>query len=136
MDIIYLEWEKTNIKELSEFKDTFFYAFTKSNTLLYIGIAWYQPVDKEVKNTIRKLDYPADKLVIWLGYIKDCSLGRITENIIRDTESLMVCINNPRDNTHYKKNYIGRDYLKVVSYDCSFLHDVIYYDHPEFFPVS
>ena len=54
MDNVTLEWEKVedSIKKLD---DTEFYAFTQNNTLLYIGIAYFQDVADEIRKQLELL---------------------------------------------------------------------------------
>ena len=56
MDNVKLEWEKfDDIKEIGKNDDTEFYAFTQNNTLLYIGIAYFQDVADEIRKQLELL---------------------------------------------------------------------------------
>ncbi|MHB1755749.1 MAG: hypothetical protein ACYCT6_09960 [bacterium] len=123
MDNVTLEWEKVedSIKKLD---DTEFYAFTQNNTLLYIGIAYFQDVADEIRKTIKAFNYNEDEIKIWLGYIVESDYERITEEIIRDVECLLICGNKPLDNTQCKDNYTGRDNLIIKNNGCRNINDV------------
>ena len=123
MDNVTLEWEKVedSIKKLD---DTEFYAFTQNNTLLYIGIAYFQDVADEIRKTIKAFNYNEDEIKIWLGYIVESDYGRKTEQIVKDVECLLICGNKPRDNTQCKDNYTGRDNLIIKNNGCRNINDV------------
>ncbi len=92
MDNVTLEWEKVedSIKKLD---DTEFYAFTQNNTLLYIGIAYFQDVADEIRKTIKAFNYNEDEIKIWLGYIvesdykKRCQIYLLSYSRLRLTRS-------------------------------------------------
>ena len=122
MDNITLEWKKVNnINNVRNFDDTEFYAFTQNNGLRYIGMAYKQDVADEIRQTIRNFNYNEDGINIWLGYINidKSNYERITEEIVRDVESLLIYANTPSDNTKNINNYLGRDNLKVENLGCS-----------------
>ena len=126
MNNVKLEWEKVDdINKIRKLYDTEFYAFTQNNTLLYIGIAYFQYVADEILQTIRDFNYDKNEIKIWLGYIVESDYERITEEIIRDVECLLICGNKPLDNTQCKDNYTGRDNLKIKNKLCRNIKDVI-----------
>ena len=55
MNIVKIAWEQTNFSELPEQEDTYFYAFTRANNLLYIGIAYRQKVKDEIRQRLNDL---------------------------------------------------------------------------------
>ena len=125
MNNVKLEWEKVDdINKIRKLYDTEFYAFTQNNTLLYIGIAYFQYVADEILQTIRDFNYDKNEIKIWLGYINKSDYGRITEKIIKDAECLLICGNKPRDNTQCKDNYTGRDNLIIKNNGCRNINDV------------
>ena len=119
-----INWEKTNIDEVRYYEDTYFYVFTENSSLLYIGIAYRQDVDAEIKQTIRAFNLDSEKLSIWLGFIKN-DFDRITEQIVKDVECLLIHVNQPELNEQCKKNYTGRDNLMVLSQGCPYLEGCI-----------
>ena len=59
MNNVTLEWEKVeDIDSIRKLDDTEFYAFTQDNTLLYIGIAYFQDVADEIKLKVSDLFIP------------------------------------------------------------------------------
>lgn len=125
MDNVKLEWGKVDdIKNIRKHDDTEFYAFTQNNTLLYIGIAYFQNVADEIRKTIKAFNYDEKKIKIWLGYIDDSDYERITEKIIRDVECLLICGNEPKDNKQCRDNYAGRDNLRIKNNSCRNIKDV------------
>ncbi len=125
MNNVTLEWEQVeDIDSIRKLDDTEFYAFTQDNTLLYIGIAYFQDVADEIRQTIRDFNYDENKIRIWLGYIDESDYERITEEIIRDVECLLICGNKPLDNTQCKDNYTGRDNLIIKNNGCRNINDV------------
>jgi hypothetical protein len=82
-------------------------------------MAYKQDVADEIRQTIRNFNYNEDGINIWLGYIDKSNYERITEEIVRDVESLLICANTPSDNTQNINNYSGRDNLKVENLGCS-----------------
>ena len=121
MEFVVLEWEKTSYKNLSNMEDCYFYTLSRGPTLLYIGIAYFQDVQSEVKNTIRDFDLNIHGLTIWLGYIEETSYKRITEQIIKDVECLLIFTHQPPYNTHCTSSYTGRNNLKVENQGCPYL---------------
>ena len=125
MDNITLEWEQVkDINNIRKLDDTEFYAFTQNNDLRYIGMAYYQKVADEIRQTIVSFKYDENKIKIWLGYIKKSDYERKTKEIIRDVECLLICGNKPLDNTYCKENYTGRDNLKIKNIGCNKIKDV------------
>jgi len=116
-----INWIRTNIDEILNYDDAYFYVFTRGSSLLYIGIAYHQDVDSEIKQTIRAFNLDSGKLLIWLGFIEDTDFRRITEEIVRDTECLLIYTNQPPLNTSCKESYAGRDNLMVLSDGCPYL---------------
>ena len=125
MNNVKLKWEKVeDIDNIRKLDDTEFYAFTQNNTLLYIGIAYFQDVADEIRQTIRAFNYDENEIKIWLGYIYESDYGRKTEKIIRDIECLLICGNEPRDNTQCRDNYAGRDNLIIKNIRCGKIKNV------------
>ncbi len=125
VDYLHIFWEKIRYNDLSEVKDTYFYAFTRGKTVVYIGMSYYQHIRNEVRSTIYALDLDNIGLVIWLGYIIKSSYRRITERIIRDVECLLIYTHRPSYNTQCVANYSGRDSLKIVNKGCKYLRPCV-----------
>lgn len=129
MDNITLEWEQVNnINSIRELDDTYFYAFTQNNLilqnkLLYIGIAYHQDVADEIRSTIRRFEYNISKIKIWLGYIHKSDYKKTKKKLVLDIESLLICGNEPLDNTQCVENYNGRD-LKIKNRGCGKIKNV------------
>lgn len=126
-----VNWIRTNIGGILNYKDTYFYAFTQSISLLYIGIAYRQDIDNEIKQTIRAFSLDARKLSIWLGFIEDKDFRRITEKIVKDIECLLIFSNQPLNNISCKKKYNGRDNLAVLNSGCNCLINCIKCENDE-----
>lgn len=108
-------WERTLIEEINEMEDCHFYAFSQGNNLLYIGMTWDQTIQKEVKKTLYLYDAKKKELIIWLGYIVDIDYKRLTKNIVKDVEALLIRYHEPNWNVSNVKNYTGRDKLIVIN---------------------
>lgn len=113
MKSVKIRWKQTNLQELNQEEDTYFYAFSRGLALLYMGLAYNQKVSDEVRNALRAFDIKTSGLAIWLGYTVESDFGRITKQIIKDVECLLICTHEPTYNTQCKASYSGRNNLKV-----------------------
>lgn len=118
---IKIQWKKTNLCGLPQYEDAWFYILSRGNALLYIGITYWQDVIKEVMQTLRAFDLNTSGLSIWLGCIIESDYGRITEQIIKDVEGLLVYTHQPIYNTQCKASFTGRGNLKVKNSGCRLL---------------
>lgn len=127
MDTLKVEWEQTNWTSLNEYYDTIFYAFTRGTTLLYIGIAYHQNANNEIRSTLNRLNISTTGLTIWLGYVNydRSTYARITEQIVKDAECLMIYANQPSYNTQCMSSYTGRNNLKVRTSGCSLIRNCV-----------
>ena len=125
MKKVEIQWRKTTLNSLSQEEDTWFYALSRGNALLYIGISYHQDITKEIKQTLRAFDISTSGLSIWLGYIIETDYGRITHQIVRDIESLLIFTHQPTYNTQCMTNYTGRDNLKVKNRRCKLLRPCV-----------
>jgi len=127
MEIVKIEWIKTNYREIKEYYDTYYYAFSRGNSLLYIGISYKQNVKTEIDQTLRRLGINTTGLSIWLGYLNSdaTTYSRITEQIIKDVECLMIYTNQPICNTQCKENYTGRCNIKVRTSGCPLIRKCV-----------
>lgn len=123
MDEIKIDWVKTNYNEVGDYYDTYYYAFSRGNNLLYIGISYRQNVKTEIAQSQRRLGINVNGLSIWLGYVNSdqTTYGRITKQIVLDAECLMILTNQPTYNTQCKENYTGRCNFKVKTSGCSLI---------------
>lgn len=117
MEIVKIDWLKTKLSDLPELQDTYLYAFTRGNNLLYLGMTYYQIVDDEIKQSLRRLSINNKGLTIWLGYIngQKSTYATITKQIIQDTEALLIICNETTFNIQSTETYSGRNNFKVVS---------------------
>lgn len=117
MDKVTIQWIQTNRTNIRNENDKDFYAFSRGDTLLYIGIAYNQNVADEVNQTLRRLNISTTGLSIWLGDIdrNNSTYGRITQSIVLDAECMMIYMNNPHYNIQCKQNYTGRSNFRVIS---------------------
>ena len=108
MDLV---WEKVGFSELDEVEDCHFYAFTRGNSLLYLGMTWDQDIQSEVKQSLK--DFGANNLglSIWMGYIVKTSAKRLSPQLIQDAEALLIRNHGPLWNNHHVHSYRGRDNL-------------------------
>ncbi len=123
MNTVKINWQQINFSELGDFYDTYYYAFTRGNKLLYIGISYDQNVRTEIGQSIRRLRINTKGLTIWLGYLDSTATtySRITRQIVIDVECLMIITNQPAYNNQCKENYRGRCNLKVRTSSCSLI---------------
>jgi hypothetical protein len=131
MDVVKVKWLPTNYGELREYYDTYYYALSRGNNLLYIGIGYHQNVQTEVRQTIRRLNINTQGLTIWLGYIdyEATTYQRITQQIVLDVECLMIFTNSPAYNTQCQENYTGRNNLKVRTSGCRLIRRCVRCQH-------
>ena len=127
MNEIKINWVQTNFNEVGDYYDTYYYAFSRGNNLLYIGISYRQNVRTEIAQTLRRLRISPNGLSIWLGYVnsEQTTYGRITEQIILDAECLMIFTNQPTYNTQCKENYTRRCNLKVKTSGCQVIRKCV-----------
>lgn len=124
MEQVIIMWKQVNIEEILYHEDVYFYAFG-GEELLYIGIAFYQDVNDEIKQSLRSFNLDPYNTLIWIGFIEDKTFNRDTKQIIRDIECLLIYVNQPEFNTQCKENYTGRDNLMILSEGCLFLENCI-----------
>lgn len=117
MDKVTINWYQTNWSAIDCHQDTVLYSFTRAGNLLYIGIAYRQTIVDEVRQTLNRLNLSTIGMSIWLGYVdrSDTTYSRITEEIVRDTECLLIHMNAPTQNTQCSQSYTGRWGFRVVS---------------------
>ena len=115
MNIVELTWERGRMEDLRYGDDAHFYAFSIGSRLEYVGIAYYQDVANEVSKTLLAFDLDSDELVVWLAFIKSTDYERITEQIVKDVECLLIFTNKPSLNTQCMSSYAGRYNLTVKS---------------------
>ena len=131
MNKVTINWHQTNLSSIDLLDDTAFYAFSRGNNLIYIGIAFRQTAVDEVRYNFGRLGLSATGMSIWLGYVdkKDTTYNRITNEIVKDAECLMIYMNQPSQNTQCKVNYTGRSNFRVVSRNLSLLRNRISCDN-------
>ena len=108
-------WRACAYDNILNEEDADFYLFGERAVLLYIGVAYLQDVKKEIDANINDFSLNRYGIDIWLGNITESDYVKITEQIVKDVECLLIITNQPKLNTQCKKNYFGRDNLKVIS---------------------
>ena len=123
MEVVKINWFQTNYNEVGDLYDTYYYAFSRGNNLLYIGISYQQNVKTEIAQNLRRFGINTTGLTIWLGYLdnEQTTYGRITEQIIKDVECLMINTNEPTYNTQCIESYRGRCNFKVKTTGCQLI---------------
>ncbi|MDJ1470169.1 hypothetical protein [Xanthocytophaga flava] len=122
MDKIKITWTQTCYSKINYKTDYYFYAFSRGNQLLYLGYSKKQHVKDEIKQNInRVLKKNTRGISIWLGEITDTSFGRLSKQIILDTEALLIYKNQPLYNKLLKKSYNGRENLKILSINMPYM---------------
>lgn len=131
MDILKINWEQTNFSDLPNNEDTYYYAFSRFDILLYIGITNRQNVKDEIRQTLQRLKINTTGLSIWLGYIDatKTTYGRITEQIVLDGECLMINTNRPTLNQQCKQSYTGRNNFCVKTSGCKYIRNCVRYEN-------
>lgn len=115
MNEIIIGWVHTNLEALEYRPFCEYYSFSRKGKLLYIGIAYKQDVRTEIVQTLKRLQISTNGLTIWVGSIASSSYERITEQIVRDVECLLIFTHQPSLNTQCTETYSGRDNLRVRS---------------------
>ena len=122
---VVIQWTGTNLSTLSnqDQKDAFWYALSRAENLLYIGMTYDQIVANEVSGVISRLDIDPRGLIIWVGRVDrdESTFERITRELVRDVECLLIYTHQPPYNTHCTNAYTGRDDLRVRNRRCSLL---------------
>lgn len=125
MEEVTLSWIETNYDELQAMEETDFYVLSEGSRFSYFGIAYLQNIEHEAKQTIRAFELDPEKLTIWLGYIIATNVGRITEELVRDIECLLIYTHQPSLNTQCKSSYTGRDNLEIQNRGCILLKSYV-----------
>jgi hypothetical protein len=128
MNSISIKWHNTSYSKLKNEDEAYFYAFSKNDSLLYIGVAYYQPLVKEIEQNLRSFDLEKEKIDFWIGKISYLSNSKVSKKMIFSSEALLIyshkpiynkqCVNNYNVYTHYED-------LIVRSSDCKFLHSFV-----------
>ena len=106
-------------------EDAYFYLFSRGRWLEYLGMAYRQSVRREILQTLLAFQLEARGLSVWVGDIVESDFGRITEQIVRDVECLLVITHRPILNTQCTKSYRGRDNLMVENRGCPLLRSCV-----------
>jgi len=122
---IHIRWIWVSYSNVSEMEDTYFYLFAHQRTLKYIGKAYYQEVKKEIDANLHAFGLSKQKTDIWLGYIVKSDYARITDEIVRDVEALLIIAHKPYHNTQNASNYFGRDNLAIRNTGFGLLKSVV-----------
>lgn len=127
--VIKLNWKQTTFSQMRDLEDTNFYMFTRFGKIIYIGMTGVTS-NQSVQDEIRSKFEPmfggnVAGVSVWLGCFKkdaryNNSIKRLTDNIVRDVENLLIYTIKPANNTQCVNNYGGRD-LQIVNDNCPFL---------------
>ena len=120
-----LAWQEVNINDNIIHEYAYFYAFTDKYDCVYIGMSYDQKIMDEITQRLDNLGLDSDEVSIWVGYIKDSDYEKISKELVRDIECLMIYYDKPEYNTLCKENYTGRDNLEISSEGCPFLETYI-----------
>ena len=119
LTIVSLGWQQTKLSEIHLHGETYFYAFTRADNLLYVGKSEYTTLKAEITQNLKRLGISNIGLVLWIGYIErdKTSIKRISSEIIDDVESLLIYKLNTQFNEKKTKSYRGRVPLRVINHD-------------------
>ncbi len=122
-----IHWFQTNLTNLSAEHDTYFYAFSRGNSILYIGKSHLTTLHKEVKQNLNRLKISNIGLVIWVGFVTDTTKTNHQDigQLVDDAESLLIFRNPTQLNDKKTKSYRGIVPFKVVSDGCPYLKKTI-----------
>lgn len=108
MATVALNWYQTNLKELKYHEDSYFYAFSRGNSLLYIGKSEMTTIHQEIKQNLKRLKIAPNGLSLWIGYISDRHFEKAsTSEMIDDIENLLIFRCNTYYNDKKTKTYKG-----------------------------
>ena len=112
-----LHWYKTKLSELHLLGESYFYAFTRANTIVYIGKSEWTTLKAEISQNLKRLQISNIGLSLWIGYIETdkTTIKRITTQIIDDVESLLIYKIPTTFNNKKTKSYRGRIPLRVIN---------------------
>jgi hypothetical protein len=125
MNTVSITWLRVRYVDLKDHKDTIYYAFSNRKVLLYIGITFRQNMKTEIDQTLKSFKERPENVTLWIGYITYTTYVRITEQIVKDVECLLIFKNKPLWNTQCKAEYTGRPDLKIISHDFPLLMHII-----------
>lgn len=110
----YIDWIKTNYSEIKNHEDYYFYGFSRGKTLLYIGNTIKQDVKNRIDQHIKdKFNNETHGLQIWLGSLSYIHKEKISDELIRNLECLMIFRNQPTINIQCKKSYTGKGHIMI-----------------------
>ena len=99
-----LNWQMTDCDNLRNMEEAPIYIICHNNDILYIGKSDLSEVNNEVNSNIYSFKISKSGLNIWLGYIDRSNISRVTSQLVRDTERLLIYRMQPLYNSHYKKH--------------------------------
>lgn len=126
MTTLAINWKRIPWRELNYVENSHFYMYVCKKQPIYIGIAYDWHIVDEIYQTLDSFKYRQADISLYIGYIQygKSTMKKISKELIKDSECLIIYFNKPRDNTQCKKNYIGRNNLKVICNGTSYLHKV------------
>ena len=124
MDTIKINWLPVPFNYLKKASNINFYAFTKRDTLLFIGSLYQQDIELEIRTRLNGMDENLYGLSIWLGsaYPSESSFSRISEKMVLNTVCLLAKVNEPK---HASSNCDDIEQLlndlRIVNTGCSLI---------------
>jgi hypothetical protein len=131
MTITTINWKQVTFSDTVDLSHNFdFYLFYRGTNILYIGKSFKQHVSDEINQTIRAFQLNTTGLGLFVGMLnlEKSDAQRRSDQLITDMECLLINYNQPSYNTQCKKNYTGRDNLKVKNMNCKLLEICIVSD--------
>lgn len=116
-----LDWEQTNLSRIHLHHEAYFYAFSRANTVVYIGKSEWTTLRAEITQNLKRLNISNTGLSLWIGHVNrnKTSIKRITTEIIDDVESALIFKIPSTHNIQKTKTYRGRVNLKIINENIS-----------------
>ncbi|GGH64248.1 hypothetical protein [Phaeocystidibacter marisrubri] len=98
-------WKKVAQSDLVNHNE-YYYAIAHGANLLYIGIAYHQDLDTELKKTVKRLGLKNRiGLSFYCGELASLNpTKRVSERLVRNIEHILIGISQPRLNIQSKKS--------------------------------
>ena len=120
--IVTVRWEYYAASQHYNSRIIPFYAFSRGGNLLYIGMTYEQEIGAEINASIRRLGLNRIGLAIHVGAVnyEKSDIQRVTKQLVKDCECLMIYNYQPVENTQCKQAYTGRTGLRVKHQNAPF----------------
>ncbi|MCL5992536.1 MAG: hypothetical protein M1419_10630 [Bacteroidetes bacterium] len=126
MTTLAINWKRIPWRELNYVENSYFYMYITNKKPIYIGVSYKQHIVDEIYQTLESFNYRQVEISLYIGYIQygKSTIEKISKELVKDSECLLIYCNQPRDNIQCKENYTGRDNLKVICNGTSYLYKV------------